>query len=107
MWLTVQFDVQGNAWVAPVPENIDLSKVIVKQIRKAKKDKDGGGQSDGPRRCEGTKDVLEIAPMRRHAFLKDKALFLRAPDGTDEEVSLEGCEVLTVSSSPGESRKWC
>jgi len=91
--------VQGDAWVAPVPENMDLSKVVVKQIRKDKKKGKDGGQRE--------RDTLEIAPVRRRAVLKDKVLLLRAPDGTDEEVSLEGCEVLTVSSSPGESRKWC
>jgi len=90
--------VQGDAWVAPIPEKMDLSKVIVKQIRKDKKKERDGGHKE--------RDVLEIAPVRRHAVLKDKALVLRAPDGTDERVSLEGCEVKSVSSGPGEARKW-
>lgn len=88
---------QGHAWVAPIPEDLDLNKVFVKQIGKDKKD----NQKDGAKR-----DALEIAPVRRHAILDHKVLLLRASDGTKEEVSLEGCEVLTISGSPGESRKW-
>lgn len=53
------------------------------------------------------KDVLEIVFMWRYVFLKDKVLFLRVFDGMDEEVLFEGCEVLIVLSSFGESRKWC
>lgn len=71
--------------------------MFVKQIGKDKKD----NQKDGAKR-----GAVEIAPVRRHAILDHKVLLLRASDGTKEEVSLEGCEVLTISGSPGESRKW-
>lgn len=109
MWFVFIFNcvnhVQGKAWVAPLPI-VDLNKAIVRQIRKDKNgDKDG--EKDGSRRGEGMKDVLEIAPVRMQAKLKDRSLFLRAVDGTEEKISLDGCEVLTVSSSPGPSRKWC
>ncbi|XP_024379254.1 uncharacterized protein [Physcomitrium patens] len=94
---------QGNAWIAPFPDG-DLSKLVIKYPRKYKKNKDG--QRVGSR-VDGTLgDVLEIAPMWRRASLKNKVLFLKAVDGTTEEVSLEGCEVLSVSSSPGPNRKW-
>jgi hypothetical protein len=78
----------------------------MRQIRK-KKNKEKDGQREGPRRGEDTKDILEIAPVRMHAILKDHTLFLKAADGTEEKISLKGCEVLTVSSNPGPSRKWC
>ncbi|KAG0557386.1 hypothetical protein KC19_11G125600 [Ceratodon purpureus] len=99
--------VQGKAWVAPLPDHVDLSKVIMRQIRKEReKEKGEDGLKDASRRGEDTKGVLEIAPVRMQAILKDKILFLTAVDGTQAKISLEGCEVLTVSSSPGPNRKW-
>ncbi|XP_024375383.1 uncharacterized protein [Physcomitrium patens] len=94
---------QGNAWVAPLP-NVDIRKVVMRQPRK---DKDKDGQREVLRKAEGARgDLLEIAPMRRRAHLKGKILFLRAADGTEEEVLLEDCKVVAVSSSSEPSRKW-
>lgn len=76
-------------------------------MRQPRKDKDKDGQREVLRKAEGARgDLLEIAPMRRRAHLKGKILFLRAADGTEEEVLLEDCKVVAVSSSSEPSRKW-
>ena len=98
--------VQGKAWVAPLPDHLDLSKAIMRQIRKDK-DKDKDGHRDSSRRGEDIKVELEIAPVRMQAKLKGGTLSLVAADGTVENISLQGCEVLAVSSTPGPQRKWC
>ena len=72
---------------------------------KDKKEKDA--EKDGTK--EGSKwgnDALEIAPVWRHVVLKEGILHLKAADGIDEHISLEGCEVLTVSAGSGPSGKW-
>lgn len=91
-------------WVAPLPEG-DWSKATMKQTGKDKK-KDKDGQKEGSRKGESVRDTFEIAPMWRHAVLQQRVLVLKAADGVEERISLEGCEVLSVSGGPGPNRKW-
>ncbi|KAG0601458.1 hypothetical protein M758_11G112800 [Ceratodon purpureus] len=101
---SVSFSLQGNLWVAPLPEG-DWSKAVLHRSGKDKKEKDA--EKDGTK--EGSKrgnDALEIAPVWRHVVLKEGILHLKAADGIDEHISLEGCEVLTVSAGSGPSGKW-
>ena len=104
---------QGNLWVAPVPEG-DLSKAVLikpgKEKKEKEKDKEKMAEKDvskeGSKRGESTKDVLEIAPVWRHVVLKGGDLVLKAADGTEEHISLEGCDVLAVSAGTTAGGKW-
>lgn len=101
------FSLQGALWVSPLPEG-DLSKAVLlkpgKDKKKEKEDKDGSKES--AKRVEATRDVPEITPVWRHVVLKDGVLFMKGADGVEEQISLESCEVLSVSSSSRPDGKW-
>lgn len=99
---------QGDLWVAPLPEG-DWSKAVLHKPgkdKKKEKEPEKDGSKDGSNRGEPTKDVLEIAPVRRHAILREGALLLDGGDGVIEHISLEGCEVLSVSAGESPGGKW-
>lgn len=98
---------QGNLWVAPLPEG-DWSKAVLQRSGKDKKEKDSEKDEpkEGSKRGETKNDALEIAPMWRHVVLKEGILLLKAADGIEEHISLEGCEVLAISGGDGPSGKW-
>lgn len=75
-----------------------------KDKKKEKEDKDGSKES--AKRVEATRDVPEITPVWRHVVLKDGVLFMKGADGVEEQISLESCEVLSVSSSSRPDGKW-
>ncbi|KAH9616691.1 hypothetical protein KSS87_002517 [Heliosperma pusillum] len=52
------------------------------------------------------KDVLEVSPIRKHAKIKDRTLFLTEPDGSLTRVLLKGCQIVAVSASSLPTRKW-
>lgn len=52
------------------------------------------------------KEILEVAPVRRHARIKDRCLILTEMDGTSVEISLRGCMVVAVSATDLSTRKW-
>jgi len=99
----ISFNLQGSVWVAALPEG-NWSKATIKQVGKDKR-RDKEGQKEGSRH-ESRNDGMEIVPKWRHASLSNQILTLKATSGTEETVSLEGCEVLAISTSPGPSRKW-
>ncbi|KAG0570751.1 hypothetical protein KC19_6G184800 [Ceratodon purpureus] len=119
---SISFSLQGNLWVAPLPEG-DLSKAVLQKPgkdKKKEKDKDKkkekdkereketekDGSKESSKRGESTKDVIEIAPVWRHVVLKGGDLLLKAADGTEEHISLEGCEVFSVSAGTTVGGKW-
>ncbi|XP_073396494.1 uncharacterized protein [Physcomitrium patens] len=100
------FSLQGNLWVAPLPEG-DWNKV---SLQKPGKDKEIETEKDEPKeslkRGVATKGVLKIAPVQRHAVLKQGVLLLKGADGREEQIALEGCEVLSISADSTPGGKW-
>lgn len=99
---------QGNLWVAPLPEG-DWSKAVLQKPgkdKKKEKEAEKDGSKEGSKRGEATKNVLEITPVWRHVVLKEGTLVLQGADGIEEHISLEGCEVLTVSAGSSPGGKW-
>lgn len=94
-------------WVAPLPEG-DWNKV---SLQKPGKDKEIETEKDEPKeslkRGVATKGVLKIAPVQRHAVLKQGVLLLKGADGREEQIALEGCEVLSISADSTPGGKWC
>ncbi len=96
---------QGNVWVAHLPQG-DWSKLTLKQASSKDKKKEKEAPTKDASKREGPQDCLEIWPVRKHAILNSNILYLRAADGTEESILLDGCEVLAVSSGHGPGGKW-
>jgi hypothetical protein len=96
---------QGNVWVAHLPQG-DWSKLTLKQASSKDKKKEKEALTKDASKREGLQDCLEIWPVRKHAILNSNVLYLRAADGTEESILLDGCEVLAVSSGHGPGGKW-
>ncbi|KAK9697072.1 hypothetical protein RND81_08G012800 [Saponaria officinalis] len=52
------------------------------------------------------KEVVEVSPIRKHAKIKDRTLFLTEVDGSLTKVLLKGCQVVAVSASSMPTKKW-
>jgi hypothetical protein len=78
---SISFSLQGNVWVAPLVCG-DWSKTTLKQVGN------------------------DMMPSLRHANLGDRVLYLKAHDGTEETISLNGCQVFAVSGGVGPRQKW-
>ncbi|CAK9267768.1 unnamed protein product [Sphagnum jensenii] len=102
---TISFNLQGNVWVAHLPQG-DWSKLTLKQASSKDKKKEKEAPTKDASKREGLQDCLEIWPVRKHAILNSNVLYLRAADGTEESILLDGCEVLAVSSGHGPGGKW-
>ncbi|XP_074280640.1 uncharacterized protein LOC141605664 [Silene latifolia] len=76
---------QGVVWVLE-PEKVHKTPALPEQTKK--------------------KDVLEVSPIRKHAKIKDRTLFLTEPDGSHTKVLLKGCQIVAVSASSLPTRKW-
>ncbi len=96
---------QGNVWVAHLPQG-DWSKLTLKQASSKDKKKEKEAPTKDASKREGLQDCLEIWPVRKHAILNSNVLYLKAADGTEESILLDGCEVLAVSSGHGPGGKW-
>jgi hypothetical protein len=96
---------QGNVWVAHLPQG-DWSKLTLKQASSKDKKKEKEAPTKDASKREGLQDCLEIWPVWKHAILNSNVLYLRAADGTEESILLDGCEVLAVSSGHGPGGKW-
>lgn len=99
---------QGTLWFAPLPEG-DWSKAILQmpgKDKKREKEAERDGPKEGSNRAGTTKNVLKLAPVRKHVVLKEGILLLREVDGNEEQIPLEGCEVSSISYDQTSNGKW-
>lgn len=50
--------------------------------------------------------IIEVAPVRKYAEIKDHSLIISETTGTKTTIELLGCTILAVSSTDLNSRKW-
>ncbi|KAL3835336.1 hypothetical protein ACJIZ3_010072 [Penstemon smallii] len=83
------YDKQGDLWILE-PEKVPKS----------------GLEDKLPTEQRKRKDILEVAPVRKYAKIKDHYLILTETDGSCVEIFLRGCTIFAVSATSLSSRKW-
>lgn len=59
-----------------------------------------------PREQMRNKGIVEVAPVRKYAKLKDQSLILTESDGSHTKILLKDCTIEAVSATSLSSRKW-
>ncbi|KAJ6369372.1 hypothetical protein OIU76_027748 [Salix suchowensis] len=82
-------DKKGYVWV------LELDKVLKnRSVEKVPKDQ------------KKKKELLEVAPIRKQAKIKDRSLVLIDSGGSQIVIPLKGCAIEAVSATSLPSRKW-